>query len=436
MSSLSKNRHAGFLLGLALGGGAGVTAGYLLSLRLEPDVARYREVRDYARRAFVRDLSEDEILDKALHGLADGLDDYSQYYSPREAAQLDRETGGRYSGLGVVMRRPGRDGRVLFPLPNSPALAAGVRVGDRFVRVDGKEFAALGEDGFKALISSPEPRDIALVVEGLDGVTRDIGVRTGSVLEPTVKQERIADAARGIGYVAITSFSHETPGEFFAAFERLRGDGMRALVLDLRGNPGGVLVAAVEIARRFVPEGSIVSTEGRGDPIVHMADKGSAWWAGFPLVVLVDDGSASASEVLAAALQDHRAAVVVGSPTYGKGMVQTIHRFDDTGSVFKVTSSYYYTPSHKNLEHSADPTKERGLQPDLRVDVGAEEKRGIHERSVQPSPPRDARAAIEAWERDTKITLLEPPVVDAQLAAAIELLSGKRPGPHATRETP
>lgn len=426
----------GFVLGALLGGGIGVTAGYFLSLRSEPDVARYREVRDYARRAFVRDLTEDEILDKALHGLADGLDDYSQYYNPREAAQLDRETGGRYSGLGVVMKRPAREGRVLFTLPNSPASAAGLRVGDRFVRVDGKEFSALGEDGFRALISGPDPRDIALVVEGLDGATREVAVRTGSVVEPTVKQERIADTNRGIGYLAITSFSHETPGEFFAAFERLRAEGMRGLVLDLRGNPGGVLFSAVEIARRFVSEGSIVSTEGRGQPVIQMADKGSARWVGFPLVVLVDNGSASASEVLAAALQDHRAAVVVGSPTYGKGMVQTLQRFDDDGAVFKVTTSYYYTPSHKNLEHSADPTKERGLQPDLRIDLLTEEKRAIHERNVAPSPPREARAAIAAWERDEKITLVDPPVVDAQLAAAIDLLSGKRPGPHPTRDTP
>jgi carboxyl-terminal processing protease len=239
-----------------------------------------------------------------------------------------------------------------------------------------------------------EERDLEFQVTGLDGVAREVKVRTGSVVEPTVQHERMLDERRGIGYVTISSFTHETPGEFVQAFERLRAGGMRALVLDLRGNPGGVLSAAVEIAGRFLRDGLIVSTEGRGDVSVHRAEPAAAWWAGFPLVLLVDEGSASASEVLAGALQEHRAAAVVGSRTFGKGMVQTIHRFPEQGSVFKLTTSYYYTPSHKNLEHSADPTRERGLQPDLRVDLRSEERRAIHERLSKPSPPREALARI------------------------------------------
>jgi carboxyl-terminal processing protease len=267
------------------------------------------------------------------------------------------------------------------------------------------------------------------VLLGLDGVERNVRVRTGSVIEPTVRHERILDASRGIGYLAITSFSHETVGEFDAAFERLRNDGMRALVMDLRGNPGGVLVAAVKIAQRFVREGLIVSTESRDDAVTYSAEADEAWDAGFPLVLLVDEGSASASEVLASALQEHREAVIVGSPTYGKGMVQTIHRFDKDGSILKITSSYYYTPTHKNLEHSSDPTRERGVQPDLQVELD-EDSDALHLRLNRPSAPRECMAALKAWQASSKDDLIAKIEPDPQLDAALGLFAGERPGPH------
>lgn len=403
---------------------------------IEPDVARYREIRDYTRAAFVREVTDEQLLGYALHGLADGLDDYSQYYDPEEAAQLDRETTGRYNGLGIVIQRPFSEGRILFPLANSPARRAGVRVGDRMLRIAGKAFSEIDEPEFRRLISSVEPRDVELVLEGLDHVDRTVTARTGSVVEPTVKHERILDAERGIGYVAITSFSHETASEFADAVERLQEDGMRALVLDLRQNPGGVLVAAVEVAKRFVKEGLIVSTEGRGAPVLHSAVPGATQFAGLPLVVLVDEGSASASEVLASALQEHRAAVLVGGPTYGKGMVQSIHRFADDGSVMKVTTSYYYTPSHQNLEHSADPKKERGIQPDLRIQLSTEDRQALRDRLARASPPPDCRAALDAWERESGASIVEPIPIDVQLQAALDLFAGKRPGPQTRTEAP
>jgi carboxyl-terminal processing protease len=395
----------------------------------EPDLARYREVRDYARSAFVREVTDADLVEHALHGLANGLDDYSEYYDPREAARLERDTAGRYDGLGVAFKDPVTDGQILFPLAGSPAMAAGVRVGDRILRVGDEPFDGDDLDSFRAAISGPDPRDVDLLLMGLDGVERTVRVRTGSILEPTVRHERILDEERGVGYLAITGFSHETAGEFDAAFERLRDDGMRALLIDLRGNPGGVLVAAVNIARRFVREGLIVSTESRDDAVTYSAEPAAAWHAGFPLVLLVDEGSASASEVLASALQEHRVAVVVGSPTYGKGMVQTIHRFDADGSILKITSSYYFTPTHKSLEHSSDPTRERGVQPDLHVELGAD-PRALHARLARASAPRECMAALQAWQATSNEDLIAEIEPDPQLNAALGLFAGERPGPH------
>lgn len=415
---------AGLLLGIVVGLGG---ARALLAWQ-EPDVARYREARDFVASSFVRPVDDETLMTSALRGLAGDLDAYSEYYDPIEAARLERETSGRYYGLGVVIREPFEDGRILFPLAGSPALAAGVRPGDRFVRVAGEAFGTLDRAAFRRLVSTNEPRDVELVLEGLDGAERMVVVRTASVLEPSVRHERVLDADRGVGYVAITSFSRETADEFDEAVTRLRKQGLRALVLDLRGNTGGVLLSAIEIARRFVPEGLIVSTEGRGETVRHEAVRGAAIDTDLPLVVLVDGNSASASEVLASALQEHRRAVLVGTPTYGKGMVQTVHRSSD-GSILKVTTSYYFTPSHQNLEHSADPTKPRGLQPDLLVEVADAERQRIHAQLNRADPPVECLEAVRAWE-DAEDIQIEPPAPDdAQITAALELFAGRRPGP-------
>jgi carboxyl-terminal processing protease len=179
----------------------------------------------------------------------------------------------------------------------------------------------------------------------------------------------------------------------------------------------------------------IVSTEGRGDPVRYEAEPGAATYAGMPLVVLVDEGTASASEVFAAACQEHRVAVIVGSPTYGKGMVQTLHRFGDPGPVMKVSTSYYYTPTHTNLEHSADPTKLRGIQPDLHVPISTDERKVLREKLAAASPSREYRADIAAWELERGTPVVEPIAIDAQVRAALDLFTGTRPGPE-RRNTP
>ena len=397
----------------------------------DEDLAHYRRVREFVAESFVGETDPDRMVDDALHGLARGLDPYSRYYDAAETRELERETAGRYTGIGAVFRNPLSEARVLFTLPGSPAERAGLAVGDRIVRIAGRDLA--GDDGtaLRSGLADPTPAEIALTVVGLDGRTRELELRRDTLIDPTVRHEAIVDAARGTGYVAITSFSHETPAEFDRAFERLRSKGMRALIVDLRGNPGGVLAAAVRVAQRFVAEGVIVSTEGRGSPIVHRADETEAWYRDTPLALLVDDGSASASEVLAGALQDHRCAVVVGGPTYGKGMVQTIRHFPDAAAVVKVTTSYYYTPAHRNLERSVDPGRKSGIEPDLAIVLAPVEQRALHERLGRYSPPEEALAALRAWEASERVVLIDPPPSDAQFAAALELFAGHRPGPHA-----
>jgi carboxyl-terminal processing protease len=397
-------------------------------------------VREFVRESFVREVGDDELLELALHGMVDGLDPYSRYYDRAEALELERETGGRYTGVGIVFRRPASEGVVLFTLPESPGRRAGLRAGDRIVAIGDRDPAELGEVGMREVFSDPDGKKIRLRVVSLDGSTNERELHPDSVVDPTVRHARMLDEELGIGYAAITSFTRQTPHEFDQAFQWLQKAGMHALVLDLRRNYGGVLDSAVAIARRFIPcdEGRssvpaadlIVSTESRGAPIYYRALGDEALFVDFPLVVLVDGESASASEVLAGALQEHRVAVVTGSPTYGKGTVQTIRRFQERGTMAKLTSAYFYSPTHRNFERTVEPGREYGIRPDLSIPISDDERDLVHRYLAQYSPPLDSLTEVAQWEQAEGAKLFEPPPADAQLAAAVALLRGHLPGPH------
>jgi len=414
----------------------GMLAGVLLTLiglelapsGEEPDIEHYREVRDFVSETYVREVSHDELLDHALHGMLEGLDRYSRYYDVAESTQVERETEGRYQGIGAVFRSPIADGRVLFTLPGSPAARGGLTVGDQLLTVEGMSIEELDEESIRAALSEPTDGILNLEIERIDGTRTEIEITPSALIDPTVRHARILDGEDGIGYVAITSFSKETPGEFDRTLEWLVKQGARQLVLDLRGNRGGVLVAAESIAKRFVETGRIVSTEGQLT-MVTMADKHEAVLADLPLVILVDAGSASASEVLAGALQDHRKAVIIGSPTFGKGLVQKLRHYDDEGTIAKITSSYYYSPAGRSFENSVDPTRDWGLLPDVSVPLSQEETLRVHRFLARYGPPVEALPALQAWEQHEEVALIERHPSDPQLDVATRLLRGERPGP-------
>ena len=414
--------------GCLLGVVAAVCVYQVLGLREEPDVRRYRETRNFILSSYVEPMDADAVADLALRGMVESLDPYSRYYDRQEIAALSRDTSGVYRGLGVVFAPIDPLGQVLFALPDSPADQAGIGVGDRLLAAEGLEIASLEMSDLRSILSEDRPDPLQLRVQGVDGSEREVEVLTRELTDPTVRHARLIDPARGIGYVAITSFSQRTPEEFDAAVASLLDQGLRALIVDVRGNLGGVLQASVEVANRFLSRGRIVSHEGREETVAFEADPELARYEGLPLVILVDGESASASEVFAAALQEHRAAVIVGSPTYGKGMVQQVRALGDEQGVIKLTTSYYYTPSHRNLERTVDEAWAWGLRPDLEVLLDALETAEIHAHLGTYSPPRESIDALRAWEQRLGVELVRPHPADAQLEAAIDLLGGQRPG--------
>jgi carboxyl-terminal processing protease len=428
-SSSSGANQALFVLGLVAGLLAALTIDRAARFFLDRDLELVRAVRDLAVEEYVREVEPSQLIDDALNGMLQELDEHSAFYGPREIATLERETTGEFLGIGAVFRS-GEAGRILFPCPGSPAERAGLRVGDRILRAGGEAVASMSTEDLQARLHQGDTQ-VELEVEGLDGGVRAVALRPAAILDPTVRHARLVSPERGIGYVAIRSFSHRTPEELDEAVAHLQADGMRSLVIDLRGNPGGILDAAVSIANRFIAAGTLLATRTRSEVHRTEAAPGEAKFRGTPLALLLDGYTASASEVLAAALQDHAVAVLVGEPTYGKGTVQTLRRIGSDRAIVKLTTAHYCSPSLRRIEHVEDSAATSGIAPDLWVPLSREDRARVHDFLASYSPPQSALEALAAWEESEGQALIGRLPLDAQLRAALALLAGESLDLHA-----
>jgi carboxyl-terminal processing protease len=319
------------------------------------EIRRYVAVFNAVKEAYVEPVEDKKLMHSAIRGLLLDLDPHSTYFDKEDADAFDEQSNGAYDGIGVeLLQQPDNTLLVVSPIDDTPAAKAGIKAGDVIIAIDGKPISSKdgmaplrGEPGSKIKLSilregKPKPFDVSLTRETI----RVASVRS-RMLEP------------GYGYVRISAFQTDTAASFQAQLDKLQANGkLRGLVLDLRSNPGGLLLAAVQVADDLLDKGNIVSTRGR----ISISD--SKFDAtpgdrlnGAPLVVLVDAGSASAAEVLAGALRDNQRARVVGSRTFGKGSVQTVLPLDNGDSV-KLTTARYYTPSGKSIQAS-------GIVPDV-----------------------------------------------------------------------
>ena len=315
------------------------------------EIKRFVDVFNAVREGYVEPVGDDALMQSAIKGLLLDLDPHSVYFDKDDAEAFDEETSGAYDGIGVEVQ-PQPDGSILViaPIDETPAARAGLRSGDSIVAVDGKplqpgennEAPLRGKAGTTVVLTviregAPEPLKLGIVRETI----RVQSVRS-KLLEP------------GYGYIRIAAFQADTASEFarkLVALQKQAGkSGLRGLVLDLRSNPGGLLVSAVQIADDLLQKGGIVSTRGRlGISDTEFNATPGDKLKGAPLVVLVDAGSASAAEVLAGALRDNKRARIVGSRTFGKGSVQTLLPLDNGDSV-KLTTARYFTPSGKSIQ--------------------------------------------------------------------------------------
>ena len=308
---------------------------------------------------YVEDVEDDVLLEHAIRGMLSGLDPHSTYLNPDEYNELRIGTSGEFGGLGIQVGMEDGFVKVISPIDDTPAFKAGLQAGDLIIRLDDKTVKGMTlNDAVKVMRGKPGT-DIELTVvrEGEDKplsfvVTRDI-IKVKSV------KNRMLDP--GYGYIRISNFQSRTAPQLLEAINSLKEENkadLKGLVLDLRNNPGGVLNAAAEVTDLFINKGKLVYTEGRIDNshYEYNAKPGDVL-DGAPVVVLINGGSASASEIVAGALQDHKRAVVMGSKSFGKGSVQTIQELRSGGAV-KITTARYFTPKGRSIQGA-------GITPDI-----------------------------------------------------------------------
>ncbi|GGD51643.1 C-terminal processing peptidase-3. Serine peptidase. MEROPS family S41A [Pseudoxanthomonas indica] len=326
------------------------------------EIRRYVAVYNAVKDAYVEPVEDRKLMQSAIRGLLLDLDPHSTYFDKEDAAAFDEQSTGAYEGIGVdLLQQPDNTLLVVSPIDDTPAAKAGIKAGDLIVAIDGKPIGKT--DGMEPLRGKPGTKVVLTLVR--DGTLKPFDVTVvRDVIRIASVRSRLLEP--GYGYIRISAFQTDTAADFQKKVAELQGKGkLRGLVIDLRSNPGGLLLAAVQVADDLLDKGNIVSTRGR----IAMSD--SRFDAtpgdlldGAPVVVLVDAGSASASEVLAGALRDNNRARVVGSRTFGKGSVQTVLPLDNGDSV-KLTTARYYTPSGKSIQA-------RGIVPD--VDLKPETK--------------------------------------------------------------
>jgi len=337
------------------------------------DARLLAEVLEHVRREYVDRISDQELMEAAIRGLIADLDPHSAYLDPEQFDEIRISTTGEYSGVGIEVALENGAVKVVNPIQDTPAYRAGVLAGDRILAVDDVpvDVENLNDtiDRMRGRVGTPVKITIA---RGPDPKPMQFTLARASVQVHSVSQELLEP---GIGYVKITHFSETTTPDLEAAIAKLKkasSGKLRGLVLDLRNNPGGVLEAAVGVSDVFLDGGLIVTANGRApDAQFSMDAQPGDDLDGAPLIVLVNGGSASASEIVAGALQDHHRAQLVGSQTYGKGSVQTVMPLSD-GHAIKLTTSRYFTPSGASIH-------KRGIKPDVAVEEAKDgDDRALH----------------------------------------------------------
>ena len=329
----------------------------LISRDIYEDYEKYSKIlglEGLIKEDFYEEVSEENLVDGAIKGLFSGLDDpYSQYYTESEFNNLKEQTQGSFVGIGVYISAAEEDGliTVISPIKGSPAEKSGVQAGDKILEVDGKVVSADESDKAISMIKGKEGTEVELKIKREDEEL-NLKVKREEIVSQSVESEVMED---DIGYIKITSFNENTYDEFKTALDKLKTLNIKGLTLDLRDNPGGLLDVCKDIADELIGEGTIVYTkDNKGNTEYLKSDKKEL---GLPIAVLVNNGSASASEILTAAIVDNEEGIAIGTKTFGKGLVQSVRELKD-GTGYKLTTAQYFTPSGEYIN-------EKGIEPEI-----------------------------------------------------------------------
>jgi len=389
------------------------------------DLQAFTEVFSKVKSDYVESVDDKKLIEDAIRGMLSGLDPHSSYLNTSEFSDLKIGTTGQFGGLGIEVGMENGFVKVISPIDDTPASRAGIQASDLIIKLDDKAVKGMTlNDAVKIMRGKPNT-DIVLTV-ARDGESKPlIFTITREIIRVKSVKNRMLEP--GFGYVRITNFQSRTTSDLLKAVSDLQKErALEGLILDLRNNPGGVLNGAVGVSDAFISDGLIVYTEGRVDDSSHSytATPGDSL-NGAPLVVLINGGSASASEIVAGAMQDHKRGIIVGTKSFGKGSVQTIQELHN-GSAVKLTTARYFTPNGRSIQA-------KGIEPDielstLRISADAEKSRqGFSENDL------NGHLSNPNGESDTSSSDAKPAAsddnlaeTDFQLFEALNLLKGLR----------
>jgi len=388
---------------------------------------------------YVEPVVENDLRNKAIAGMMSDLDPFSVYVPPAEQENFDRMLDDSFRGVGIEFELDDGKATVVSPIEDSPAFAAGVLAGDVIQKVDGSPIEGLGMTDIAKKITGPVGSKVTLTVLHPNGDVANLSMERREIVMTTVKgYHRNPDASWNyyientpkIAYLRITQFTENTADEMHDALvgkaaepgkpavPGIMDTGIKGLILDLRFNPGGRLDQAIKVVNMFVKEGVIVSTKGRNRPENIVKATGEGTLPYFPMIVLVNEHSASAAEIVSGSLKDNHRALIVGQRTYGKGSVQELIPLEDNGGELKLTVAYYYLPSGRLVHRKKDAT-DWGVEPQIIVPLDDDGERQV----LQTRSDNEAIRAVGS-RATTRATAAATQPVDAQMEQAINTMVG------------
>lgn len=385
----------------------------------------FGQVFDRVRSSYVEEVSDQELIEKAIDGMLSGLDPHSGYMNEEIWKEMQMDTKGKFGGLGIEITMEEGFVKVIAPIEDTPAYDAGILAGDYIIQIDDTPVFGLTLNEAVELMRGERGAPIVVTISRDNTEPFEVKIIRDYIKIRSVKSEVVDD----VGYLRITSFNEQTEKGLIDAINEIRSSTSNKIigyVLDVRSNPGGLLTQAVKVTDIFLARGEIVSTRGRDkQDIKRYRAKKADRINGKPLVVIIDGGSASASEIVAGALQDHRRAIIIGTQSFGKGSVQTIIPFQvsnsDVLTGIRLTTARYYTPSGESIQG-------KGITPDITIEQGEFESydfKSFSEADLKDSLDKDEEVISDNNETDKELSEFEKRLkIDYQLQRAINLVKG------------
>ena len=382
----------------------------------------FGQVFDRVRSSYVEEVTDQELIEKAIDGMLSGLDPHSGFMNEEVFQEMQMDTEGKFGGLGIEITMEEGFVKVIAPIEDTPAYEAGVLAGDYIVQIDETPVFGLTLNEAVELMRGKKGEPIVITISRANTEPFEIEIIRDYIKIRSVKSEVL----NNIGYLRITSFNEQTESGLLDAIKKIEKENqIKGYVLDVRSNPGGLLTQAVKVTDIFLERGEIVSTRGRDKKdIRRYRAKKSDRTNGKPLVVIIDGGSASASEIVAGALQDHKRAIIIGTQSFGKGSVQTIIPFQvsnsDNLTGIRLTTARYYTPSGESIQC-------KGIVPDIIIEQGEFESfnyKRFSESDLKDSLDKNNEEELEDNE-DNELSEFEKRLeLDYQLRRAFDLVQG------------